>query len=468
MKIPVLVLSIALASASCRSTESASVKDVLLYSKAGAMLFYREGSNIMIKACKEPVAITSVDKAGSACELKEGTKIQTVSVDDFRKDLNQGLKLQVSDPKTQSAVDKIGKEEQAKSQELAEQQQAFEKAQLKEDITAIRQMLNANGGANDPKKVASLNRVLAQLEASLARDVKITPKDVDPVNAAVTRLIDDMISKPGVIILNTNSGADLFFALLESYITKEQVISDTSPNRFEMITIQPGKFKMGSPTNEANRYSDEALHEVTLTRGFMMSKYEITQGQWKAVMGENPSRFKGSDDLPVEMVSWNDAQAFISKLNNGTARCGDTSTAAGFKKAWSTPGCYRLATEAEWEYAARAGTTTPYYTGQNITKAQANYDGSRTVSVKDLDSANPWGLKHMSGNVWEWVQDWHAEKYDLENTIDPVGPVSGSDRVFRGGSWNSDAGTLRSANRYRVSADYRYNNFGLRLVRTLP
>ena len=230
---------------------------------------------------------------------------------------------------------------------------------------------------------------------------------------------------------------------------------------YKMVYISPGTFMMGSPSGEKGRDSDERQHKVTLTQGFYMGVIEITQGQWKAVMGNNPSRFKG-DNRPVEKVSWNDCLEFIRKLNRQE----------GGNK-------YRLPTEAEWEYACRAGTATPFYTytGNCISTDQANYDGNypmpgcskgkyrkKTIDVASF-SPNAWGLYDMHGNVWEWCQDWKGN-YPSRHVTDPDGPSSGSFRVNRGGSWNEYARSCRSANRYFNASDSRYDYSGFRLART--
>ena len=222
--------------------------------------------------------------------------------------------------------------------------------------------------------------------------------------------------------------------------------------------IPAGTFMMGSPADEPERYSNETLHQVTLTKSYYMQTTEVTQGQWREVMGSNPSYFTScGDDCPVERVSWNDVQAFITELNK------------------RGEGTYRLPTEAEWEYAARAGTTTPFYTGNCLSTNEANYDGGfpltgcpsgvyrgKTVPVASF-APNAWGLYDMHGNVWEWVQDWYGS-YPSGAVTDPTGPSSGSFRVFRGGSWVSTAGYCRSANRFLSNPDYRFDDGGFRLV----
>ncbi|MDS4030172.1 MAG: formylglycine-generating enzyme family protein [Candidatus Contendobacter sp.] len=221
--------------------------------------------------------------------------------------------------------------------------------------------------------------------------------------------------------------------------------------------LPPGRFLMGSPENEHARYDNELQHEVMLTRGFWLAETACTQALWQAVMGQNPSRFKG-ERRPVESVSWNEVQDFIERLND------------------AVPGLEaRLPTEAEWEYACRAGTTTPFSFGEDITPEQVNYDGNfpyrgskkgryrqETVEVASLP-ANPWGLYEMHGNVWEWCQDWYGA-YRAELVVDPTGPATGGGRVLRGGSWFDVGGLARSASRYLNEPGDRNDSIGFRLA----
>ncbi len=204
--------------------------------------------------------------------------------------------------------------------------------------------------------------------------------------------------------------------------------------------IKPGTFEMGSTENE-----NEKIHTVTLTQGYWLADTTCTQALWSAVMGENPSQFTDSTENPVEQVSWNDTQPFIQLLNKH------------FPELYA-----RLPTEAEWEYACRAGTTTAYSFGDEITTEQVNHNGDRTVPVKSLP-ANPWGLYEMHGNVLEWCEDWYG-KYDPTVTADPNGPATGSHRVLRGGSWFGLAGFARSALRGGDFPGIRYRHFGFRLA----
>ena len=214
----------------------------------------------------------------------------------------------------------------------------------------------------------------------------------------------------------------------------------------EMIYVAPGSFMMGSPASEAGRDKGETEHRVTLTKGFWLGKVPVTQGQWESVMKSNPSCFKG-DKLPVESVSWDDCQKFISKINE-SLNC-----------------AARLPTEAEWEYACRAGTSGPYGGTGNIDD-MGWYDntflgfGLKTHPVAQK-KPNAWGFYDMHGNVCEWCQDWYGD-YD-GNATDPSGPAAGDFRVLRGGGWNDRARRCRSADRYGSGPGYRGGILGFRL-----
>ena len=221
-----------------------------------------------------------------------------------------------------------------------------------------------------------------------------------------------------------------------------------------------GSFQMGSSSGEGGRDSDETQHKVTLTKGFWLMETELTQKQWEALMNDNPSNFKG-DELPVEQISWNDCQKLIEKLNANSSKL------SGWK--------FELPTEAQWEYACRAGTETPFFWGSSLNGDKANCNGNypygtsikgkyleKTAPVKSYDS-NKWGFYDMCGNVWEWCKDWYGD-YPSGEATDPEGPNAGSDRVFRGGSWYFYAVFCRSAKRQGSIADGRYLNLGARLA----
>jgi len=218
--------------------------------------------------------------------------------------------------------------------------------------------------------------------------------------------------------------------------------------KLEMVLIPAGKFMMGSPGAEVSRRENETQHEVTLTKPIYMGKYEVTQEQWQAVMGNNPSSVKVAR-LPVNNVSWNDCQDFIGKLNA------------------YTNGGYRLPTEAEWEYACRAGTTTVYSFGDNITPKDANFLDSKLGApvVVGRYKPNAFGFFDMHGNVLEWCEDWDAN-YPAEPRTDPKGAGTGKGRMLRGGSFLDNASFTRSSNRIGNSPNERnHAQFGFRLVR---
>jgi formylglycine-generating enzyme required for sulfatase activity len=253
----------------------------------------------------------------------------------------------------------------------------------------------------------------------------------------------------------------------------------------EMVQIQGGAFTMGSPTNESGRWSDETQHQVTLT-GFYMGKYPVTQGQYEAVIETNPSSFTtpvspetSTANRPVEMVTWYDAVEFCNKLSEQegltpvyeitgrTPATGYPITYATVTPDWSANG-YRLPTEAQWEYACRAGTITAYNTGDTISDSTGWYSGNsddRTHSVGE-NPANAYGLYDMHGNVHEWCWDWFNPSYYTSSpTQDPTGEDSGIMRVLRGGSWENSGSFLRSASRAGSYPYSRAESFGFRLVR---
>jgi formylglycine-generating enzyme required for sulfatase activity len=268
-----------------------------------------------------------------------------------------------------------------------------------------------------------------------------------------------------------------FFVIITSFgLAQESASTLESPEAgevrtyddIEFVWIPPGKFLMGSPPYESDRGSDEApLHEVTLSKGFWLGKTEVTQAQWERVMGSNPSYFKGAE-WPVERVSWVDATEFCVKLSQASG------------------GKYTLPTEAQWEYAARAGSTMAYCYGSSVSplKSYGWYNGNSGKQTHPVAQKlpNAWGLYDMHGNVQEWCQDWYAQDYyGASPAADPTGPASGayrpsgsnlldypvssSSRVLRGGSHRTHAKNLRSANRNNDAQEGHDNRNGLRVVR---
>ena len=226
----------------------------------------------------------------------------------------------------------------------------------------------------------------------------------------------------------------------------------------EMIAIPGGTFWMGSPDGEGN--DDEyPRHQVTVAP-FYMGKYPVTQAQWQTVMGNNPSKLKG-ERCPVESVSWNDCQAFLKKLNATPLQ---SPLNQGGQR-----GVFRLPSEAEWEYACRAGTHTAYSFGDNPAQL-GNYawfednSGGKTHPVGQL-KPNAFGLYDMHGNVWEWCHDWYDDAYYANSPREnPTGPSSGHFRLLRGGSWNYFTTLCRSAFRLSNDPDYRNSNIGVRVL----
>ena len=281
----------------------------------------------------------------------------------------------------------------------------------------------------------------------------------------------------------------LYFYLTSKTNTKDKEIEDRNINVTkaddDLIFIKGGKFNMGSPSDEVQRENDETLHEVSVN-DFYVSAYEVTQEEYENIMGNNPSNFKGSK-LPVENLTWYEAIEYCNKLsekNNLTP----VYEIDGEKVTWNrNANGYRLLTEAEWEYVARAGTTTPFNTETSISAEESNFYGhypygieenyfsqgkletkpgeyrQTTVNVDEF-SPNKWGLYNIHGNVREWVYDYYGE-YDLGDNDNPTGPNSGTLKVTRGGGWNDYAKHMRSAFRSTLAPDKKMSNTGLRIAR---
>ena len=216
--------------------------------------------------------------------------------------------------------------------------------------------------------------------------------------------------------------------------------------KMEFVLIHPGSFMM-VPDSDAP--DEKPGHNVTLTKPFYLGKYEVTQEQWQTAMGSNPSNFKGPK-LPVENVSWNDCHSFVAKLEEKTGRK------------------FALPTEAQWEYACRADTTTRYSCGDSIVDlkdyAWFSDNSDRATHPVGEKKPNPWGLYDMHGNVWEWCADSYSRSYPDGEATDPLVSSSGSSRVLRGGAWVNRPGPLRSVTRSKLTPDFRCYYVGLRCV----
>jgi formylglycine-generating enzyme required for sulfatase activity len=296
--------------------------------------------------------------------------------------------------------------------------------------------------------LASVEATQKQVDALLARAEKLVQAKSEAAFVAMAKQLRDQY---GATVAYSNAIPQIE-AMRNRLVTGKLKAGDVKTVdlgnglTFDLVWIPPGKFIMGSPDSEAGRQKGETQHHVTLTKGFWMGKYEVTQELWEKVMGKNPSQFKGAKN-PVEMVSWDDCREFIGKLNDMTSGGG-----------------FRLPTEAEWEYACRAGTTGATYHDVLNSIAWNTDNSERTTHPVGKKRANALGLHDMLGNVWEWCQDWLGE-YPSETVTDPTGPSSGGDRVFRGGSWFNDASYCRSSARYRDGPGSHWYNLGLRLAR---
>ena len=265
---------------------------------------------------------------------------------------------------------------------------------------------------------------LARIRAELERERREEERRLAAIKAEEERLRQEPITKR-------------VKPLIEK---RENFITD---GKLEMIWVKHGAFMMGDKGEQ---------YQVTLTKGFYLGKYEVTQAQWERVMGNNPSNFKGAD-RPVEELSWNDAVEFCKKLTEMEKKAGRVPQGMS----------YQLPTEAQWEYACRAGTSTMYSWGDSISSKNASYDENvdETTPVGKYP-ANPWGFHDMHGNVWEWCSDWYGD-YPSGSVTNPIGPASGSHRVSRGGSWFNDGTNLRSAERDGDTPSYRGSTLGFRV-----
>ena len=460
--------------------------------KGEVILFYKEGDLITVKECVDHTILEEPSHRED-CTQKSGTYKAQVSVTEFKNRLNAVLRLPVGNY-TSLMKQKIKVYNKQKKGQLADLKGQL--ADLKRQQSEINLKIDRIKAFMDKyeKETANLEEK-AKLEAQLADiEQELAHKgSTNSIAAEVNQSIEDLIHK----IVDSNSLTQFVssqdktsfeFNILKSYVDRPGISTAS------FAQVKAGTFLMGSPSDEVDRDDDEIQHKVTLTKDFEIQTTEVTQLQYFLVMGYNPSHFKkekycsnehlvinGEElcpDHPVERVSWNDVQDFISKLNKGED---------GYT--------YGLPTEAQWEYAARGCvgsgelgfpkpramalcTTTAFNLGDNISTDQVNYDGNfpynngakgeyrkQTVKVSSLANANSLGLYDMHGNVWEWVEDRYGG-YSSSHVIDPKGPSSDLNCVFRGGSWYFKAQDVRSAYRYGWGQGDRNFAVGLRLMRT--
>ena len=352
-------------------------------------------------------------------------------------------------------VRKSGYRSQQKTIQLAQQQ--------KLDVTfgelvAIQGNLSVNYkpfGADvyvDGKKLGQSPRVFNGLlvgnhQVEVRKDGYATDRKTISISEGQTASITGTLASNAVASSNTSGYSSSSSSMASGSNAISIPVKDGIS--IDMVKVEAGTFMMGATSEMKDPYSDEKpVHQVTLTNDYYMGKYEVTQALWQAVMGSNPSNFKG-DNLPVETVNWNDCQEFISKLNSLTGRK------------------FRLPTEAEWEYAARGGkkSRSYQYSGSSNISDVAWYDGNSVNKTHPVGTkqANELGIYDMTGNVWEWCSDWYGF-YSSSSQTNPTGADSGSGRVCRGGGWCDDAVCCRLSFRDCTPPDFRGYNLGLRLA----
>lgn len=273
----------------------------------------------------------------------------------------------------------------------------------------------------------------------------------------------------------------VFILSVLATLSTSAVAQQSGPSGIEMLVIKGGEYVMGSPDREFERQKDEVQHKVKVN-DFMLARYEVSQALYREVMGTNPSAHSGNA-LPVENISWFDALCFcnaLSKREGLSEAYRITEKDGRVEVTWDrTANGYRLPTESEWEYAARAGTTTPFNTGENISADQTNLYGTypyrdgrsqlyrgETVPITSF-SANAWGLFNMHGNVWEWCRDKYGRYPTADLSDNPTGPDVGRYRVNRGGGFNDFGKHLRSAYRATHNPENKTFNLGMRLARNV-
>lgn len=447
--------SVALSKKDAMRTIASALDAGIVGPNGEVILFYKNGENIVIQQCGDYTVLNS----RSDCKTKDGTSVANVPVAEFKSRLKAALMLPVGDYSAdmQKKIAVYRKGKTGNTADLLKQQEQVQAA-----IATIEAFINEYGAANaDTAKLAQLRDKLASINSQLGDNAQ-SEAIIREINGLVDRLVDQIIGQPKLTKFVYSKDKQGFeFNILRAYI-RTPGLSAT------FVRIPHGTFNMGSPESESGRYKDETLHSVTISRDFEMGATDVTQLQWFLVMGYNPSYHKSQqyckDDYieingtaicpnnPVEQVSWDDAQSFIQKLNAGND---------GY--------AYRLPTEAEWEYAARAGSQAAYSFGDDVGRlrdyawySDNNDNQSHAVGCRN---ANAFGLYDMYGNVWQWVQDFY-DYYPNSSVTDPSGASSGSERAGRGCGFFLSARHCRSASRSYGVVNARYDTVGFRLVRT--
>jgi formylglycine-generating enzyme required for sulfatase activity len=287
-----------------------------------------------------------------------------------------------------------------------------------------------------PKALGLRLRLIPELTIQGPAGSKAQVESAASLSGPWTVWTNVVVNVDGVVLVDLSPGSVTRFYRALEIQDSGQGLSPVIPEGF--VQIHPGTYLMGSPTDEIGRSPDEVQHTVILNETFWISDHEVTQKEYSSVMGTNPSNWKGTN-LPVERVTWNDAVAYCLQLTARERELGRISSR--FE--------YRLPTEAEWEYAARAGTSESRYGQLSLIAWYSGTAGDNKTHEVKKKQANAWGLYDMLGNVWEWCADWDGA-YPTGVVINPVGPSSGSNRIQRGGGWGYTADFIRLAGRNRM------------------
>ena len=427
------------------------------------ILFYKDGNEIVIKECEHYSVINSISDCKAKSRLDQPIR---VAVSEFKNRLKSALRIQTFDTLGQQQAKQLKNYREYRerlTQKPSTEDLVQQRDEVQSKVSKIEAFIEAYGEENaNAEELLVLKGRLATLNSEV-KDNKKFSDTVESLNASIDQLVDDVIGSSQMNTMRySKDKTGIEYSVLRTYV--RPYLAQTA-----FVPVKAGTFNMGSPLSENDRNEDELQHQVTLTKDFEIGSTEVTQLQWVVVMGSNPSRFKEESycpesymeingvslcsDFPVERVSWNDVKEYISAYNK---RAKDNFT-------------YRLPTEAEWEFAARAGTSTTYSFGNSSSEAFdyawfSENSGKQTRAVA-TKKPNPLGIYDVHGNVWEWIEDWKGD-YPNHSVTDPTGSKSGPLRIIRGGGWSRKARYLRSAFRSGDRPEHLWADTGFRLVRT--
>ena len=459
-----------------------------------AIVLTLSGGQARQPTSSEPAFVPPTDLGTTEFEIGDDTDIVALAAEAARqKAEREALEAREAELERQRA-------EEAERQRLEQEAIALK---LKQDREELERREREVQQALEADRRRRRDEAAAEIEAAAGRDwlaladlrEQASPEVVPVVEAFVTKYEDSTVQVDGTSYPVELALVDEARAWLRKHGVGGLGGSVIDAHGYELVAIEPGEFWMGSPSDEKGRDDDETRHKVRLTRGFALGATEVTQGLYRAVTGRNPSleEYEGvslqGDRKPVQKVSWLDAVAFCNALSEQEGLT-PAYRIAGDSVTWDRDADgYRLPTEAEWEYAARAGGNQLFAGADsyedvcgvgNVSDlgATQKFDWSddwskqctdRHHGTADVGSyrANAWGLYDMSGNVWEWAWDWYGD-YPSGTVSDPTGPSTGSPRVARGGSWSNNPRCARVAVRLRHAPGYRYYYLGFRLARSLP